>query len=363
MLEPRYKCVNTIAIRFDDGQRDRDIVKVLLRDIFRLKPSDIGGVGNEGRNSIHVKFTTASVYEYICNNHHGDIIPVNDIEVKLEDVSTYTIKVTMKNIPFEFPNAQLKRILESYGTVRKIVNNAVKDDFFDNVPDTERIAYMDTIYQPIPSTLFVNLIGKPIYFNYPGQTPTCNKCGDPDHSGRDCGVSDRRNKNVYLRPEDRLNSFTLLYEENFPSLLSSASVSPQAGSVVTKLTENASSASYDDAHGAQASPTTSTEEILSETSITPTQENHIDVSTTNKETPDNKKIAETHTQENSPYRETHTQENSPYRDSNKRPTPADKNVSTPNKSLDDNRENNLNVKENQVKIQQQNTVRMYSTVV
>ena len=61
MLEPRYKSVNTIAVRFYDGERNREIVKVLLRDIFKLKPSDIGGVGNDGRNSIHVKFTSANV--------------------------------------------------------------------------------------------------------------------------------------------------------------------------------------------------------------------------------------------------------------------------------------------------------------
>ena len=101
----------------------------------------------------------------------------------------------MKNIPFEFPNAQLTRILESYGTVRgKIINTTVKDDFFDHAPDSERIAYMDAIHHPIPSTLFVNLIGKNILFSYYGQTPTCNRCGDKNHPAKDCEVSNRRNQ-------------------------------------------------------------------------------------------------------------------------------------------------------------------------
>ena len=140
MAGPRFKHINTIAIRFDEGERNRDVAKVLLRDILRLKPSDIGGVGNEGRNSIHVKFTTAAVYKFICDKYHGKTIQVDeDTEVKLEDVSTYVTKVTIRNIPFEFPNAQLRRILESFGIVRNIEDKVVKDDFFDNAYDSERM--------------------------------------------------------------------------------------------------------------------------------------------------------------------------------------------------------------------------------
>ena len=351
MLEPRYKRVNTIAVRFNEGERDRDIVKVLLRDIFKIKASEIGGVGNEGRNSIHVKFKSVEIYEHICNKHHGKIIRIDEYntEVILEDVSTYTTKVTMRNIPFEFPNAQLTRILQSYGTVRTIVENAVKDDYFEYAPDSERIAYMDTIHHPIPSTLFVNLIATPIYFSYAGQIPTCNRCGDKSHLTKDCVVSNRKNKNVYIRPENRPNSF-ILSDENFPSLPDSKT--SQVRSVITKQPENGSGTPYADAQDKNDIPEISSVPIPSKISTTPTHENVINATMTNEETLDNVINSEII-----------TQEKNPFIDNNKQSSPADNNVSTLTMNLDNNRENILSVKGSQVNSQQQNNVLMYSSVV
>ena len=107
-----------------------------------------------------------------------------------------------------------------------------------------------------------------------------------------------------------------------PSQIQPRSPDRDRGVWLQKLPEGASSASYDDAQGP-----TAVSAVPSETSSTPTQENHIDAPVSNKETPDNKIISEIH-----------TQENSPFRNNNKRPTPTDKNVSTPTMILDDNRE-------------------------
>ena len=112
MIEPKIKRVNTIAIRFNDGERNREAVKVLLRDKLDIKSSEIACVGNVGGNSIHVKFKSTNIYDFICNKYHRELINVNYYtQVKIVDVSTYSTKVTIRNIPLEFTNVQLERIL------------------------------------------------------------------------------------------------------------------------------------------------------------------------------------------------------------------------------------------------------------
>ena len=115
MAEPIIKRVNTVALRFAEGERSKQKARYLLRDIFRLQSRDILGVGFEGKFSINVKFRSSEVYNQVCSLHHGETYNVGTAErvseVKVIDISSYSVKVTMKNVPFELTNPQLTRIL------------------------------------------------------------------------------------------------------------------------------------------------------------------------------------------------------------------------------------------------------------
>ena len=90
MAEPKIKRINTVAILFKDGERNKEAVKILLRDKLDIKSCELACVGNVGKNSIHVKFKSANIYDFICNRYHGEIVNVDDYtQVKIIDVSTH----------------------------------------------------------------------------------------------------------------------------------------------------------------------------------------------------------------------------------------------------------------------------------
>ena len=226
MIEPKVKKVNTISLRFVKGERSRELAKYILKDIFKLQPKDIFGIGNEGKASIHVKFRSTDVYNDISTQYHGEHLRIDldeETTVQVIDVSTYSIKVSMKNVPFELSNTAIDKILQNYGSVNKVLLNSItdKDDWFYDSMTMERTAYMNSMKYPIPSTLLVNLTGTYIYFSYPRQIRTCNRCGSQDHTSPDCTVVDRKKKDSYIRPENRDNVINLEYDydKEFPSMM------------------------------------------------------------------------------------------------------------------------------------------------
>ena len=227
MIEPKVKRVNTISLKFTKGVRSNNFAKYILKDVFELEPKDIFGIGNEGKASIHVKFKSAEVYNAISTKYHGESINIDLGEeatctVNIIDVSTYSIKVAMKNVPFELSNTALEKILQNYGKVNKIILNSItdKEDWFYDSMTMERTAYLQYMKIPIPSTLLVNLTGTYIYFSYPRQIRTCNRCGSLDHTAPDCPVDDRKDKDSYVRPENRENVINLQYDydKEFPGM-------------------------------------------------------------------------------------------------------------------------------------------------
>ena len=108
MTEPPIKKVNTIALKFDEGQRSKPKARYICRDVFKVQSRDVIGVGFEGKYSILVKFRTSAVYDKVCELHHGHTydVPTGEhvTKVKVINVSTYSVKVTMKNLPFKLIN-------------------------------------------------------------------------------------------------------------------------------------------------------------------------------------------------------------------------------------------------------------------
>ena len=218
MFNPVIKRVNTIAIKFKFGERSNDAVKYLLKDIFELDPSDILGVGNEGKSYVHVKFKTESVYRHVCDNYHGKSYWYGETtELQIYDISTYSIRVEIKNVPFELSNSYVEKVLNFYGTVNKIECKFISDDWFNQTLSMDRVAYMKEITKPIPSTLLLNVTGTYIYFSYPSQKRTCNRCGSSDHTAPTCNVNEREDKENFIKPHKRENAFHLSLED-FPDL-------------------------------------------------------------------------------------------------------------------------------------------------
>ena len=106
-------------------------------------------MGFEGKYSILIKFRTSSVYDEVCELHHGRTydVPTGEhvTKVKVIDVSTYSVKVTMKNVPFELSNTQLERVLKCYGSVEKITTNMNdEDEWFQETIYGENCVYEET---------------------------------------------------------------------------------------------------------------------------------------------------------------------------------------------------------------------------
>ena len=223
MNEPKLKRTNTVAVRFATGERTDHAVIHLLKHHFNLQGKDVFGVGNEGKNSIYVKFKSTLVYNDVCTKHHGKYFTIDgETKVQLLDVSSYLIKVSMKNVPFELNNQHLEQLLEKYGKVRRVLFHTKQDDWFEQgTLSMERTAYMHNLTTPIPSTLLVNLTGTYIYFSYPNQIRTCNRCGESDHTAPECPVNDRKHRSSYVKPENRGNVININYDEDFPDTLGS----------------------------------------------------------------------------------------------------------------------------------------------
>ena len=194
MRSPDIKHVNTISLKFIKGERNNKACKRVLIDLLCLKKGDIYGFGTEGKFSVRVKFSNEEIYNDIVSTYNAQIFNLSEnTSVQLLDISTYKIKVSIKNVPFEVPNTVLWNILQKHGKVESInfcYNQGHEDeDWLEGTLSMERYALMKEITQAIPSTYFLNLTQSYIYFSHPNQERTCHRCGSCYHHGLDCPIS------------------------------------------------------------------------------------------------------------------------------------------------------------------------------
>ena len=221
MRTPNVKWYNTIALKFLEGDRNIIDCESLLSNVFGVTSRDVIGIGYINRFTYHVEFKSSDLYSNIASNHNASY-DVNDSKIKVIDVSSYSTKVTIRNVPFRLSNMALHRVLGDYGTVEdvQLCRNTEGSMFLDAV-STERIAWMRNIRTPIPSSIFLNLTQSHIYFHYYGQPRTCTRCGDAYHKSENCEISEDS------KPQNRNNAVKIQMESlyEFP-VLSSESPSP-----------------------------------------------------------------------------------------------------------------------------------------
>ena len=143
-----------------------------------------------------------------------------------------------------------KRILESYGKVDSISTCTTDVGMFGELMSMERIVWMTDMTSQIPSSLFVNLTQTYIYFSYPNQQKTCNRCGDTEHDTTECKVFKK------TPPQERSNVVNLDPDE-YPELPTKVDQTEAAG---TTLMHGRNVIIESNAHGTQADNISLTQE-------------------------------------------------------------------------------------------------------
>ena len=184
----QLKNINTISLKFIEGDRNYTDVVHVLRDQIGLHKEEILGLDFFGKDAVHVKLDNSEVYNTTIEIHgNNKFDTVKGSVIEIIDISSYKTKVSLKNLPFDLPNAVLRNILERHGVVESISNVHHSDsvnEYLSGLLTMERVAIMKSIHTPIPSTYFLSLSQSYIYFSYPNQHRTCTKCGSKDHRGQ-----------------------------------------------------------------------------------------------------------------------------------------------------------------------------------
>ena len=102
MGSPHLKNINTISLKFLQGERNyKDVIYVLKHEISLCK-EDILGLGYSGKDSVHVKLANNEIYNNTIEYHCGNTFQTNNGSyIELLDISSYKTKVHLKNVPFD----------------------------------------------------------------------------------------------------------------------------------------------------------------------------------------------------------------------------------------------------------------------
>ena len=140
MIVPLIKRVNTIGIKFTKGEFRESHLEEIVENILEIPEDEVAGISEMGKFRFMIKVSTFERYNEICENYVGQLIPIDEnIEIRIEDVSTYKNRVHMKFVPFELGNNGLKILLENFGKVENIVSCYRRQGKYKGVPTDEHI--------------------------------------------------------------------------------------------------------------------------------------------------------------------------------------------------------------------------------
>ena len=198
MAAPRVKRLNTIGIRYLEGERVDDDLPLILDVTLGINDEDFTGISNSGKDRVMVKLRNQMTYDELCLRFANETLDIEDgdrkLKVRVEDLSTYRTKVIVRNVPFELTDFMLRDILVDYGEVHRINQCTRQYGRYKGILNGERWVEME-VKRPIPSSLFIQCTRTYITLYHPKQIKTCRRCGHPDHFAKDCrkGVLKRVN--------------------------------------------------------------------------------------------------------------------------------------------------------------------------
>ena len=118
---PKIKHVNTVGIRYTRGEREDSHYAKIIVDVLEVSEDEIGGICEMGPKRFMLKVASARTYERLCRTYVGARCTIgDDIELEVDDISTYKYRVCVTKVPFEMENYQLRVLLERYGRVENI---------------------------------------------------------------------------------------------------------------------------------------------------------------------------------------------------------------------------------------------------
>ena len=114
---PLLKRVNTIDVRYVEGNRDEDHYEKIVEEILGVSEDELIGFDDEipGSKQLMIKVSTAAKYKYICDNLIGEKFTVASGHViQIEDLSSYRVRVILSGVPFELTNDSVSKLLSNY---------------------------------------------------------------------------------------------------------------------------------------------------------------------------------------------------------------------------------------------------------
>ena len=110
MKEPPLKNTKTVAFRFSGEERSLEKVETIFKNLLEISQRDIYGGGFEGCNSVYVKFSNETIYKQTAALHGNTYDYDGTTNLQIIVVSTYKIKVYLKNVPFQLSNNAIESI-------------------------------------------------------------------------------------------------------------------------------------------------------------------------------------------------------------------------------------------------------------
>ena len=182
-----FKRKNSFGILYlDEEKADVDEVFDILQRI-QVSINHVYAIQTVGLKRIIVKLNDeeSELFEKTMKDYEDRVFSLEsrNTNVKVINLSTNKIVVTIRNAPFELPSHVLQDILSDYGQVFNVRNQVYQDGKLAGISNGNKTALM-TLKKPIPSSLvYGSLI---LHFHYRGQVRTCHKCGLEGHLAAHC---------------------------------------------------------------------------------------------------------------------------------------------------------------------------------
>ena len=128
MSVPTLKRVNTVGIKYVTGEIKEEHFEKIIEDILQIPEDEVLGIDERYRKFI-LKVDNEERYRLICENFTEMQLTVEPgVMIEVTDISSYRIRVLVRDVPFEVDNEKLRRLLSYYGHVEKIYNQNNYDE-------------------------------------------------------------------------------------------------------------------------------------------------------------------------------------------------------------------------------------------
>ena len=221
-----FKKKNSIGILYLNRRKAElnEVVEVSRKIDLPLK--DVYGVQQVGPSKIVVKLMdhSSDLFEKTMKKFENEVLVLQErnVNIQIINLSLNKVVITIRNVPFEFPEYVLKSILSEYGHVYNIRAQTYTSGPLNGILNGNRTALM-TLRKPIPSSLVFE--GVMFMISYRGQLRTCLKCGFSGHLAAHCTANQWELIN-------RLN------EEDFPELRKRKEVPVESNDVDQAITNH-----------------------------------------------------------------------------------------------------------------------------